>query len=491
MRNPVPTNYRPPDLSDYEEPLDLIDEGLLDLIRALSYQADGLTLYSSVYFMNAANRFRVAGEELMQYRETLLRFVVPDLWELSDKVEFIKGVTPLRPDITSILGALEGIITAENYLWRKLSTWRKVERIRKILLKRNPEETSHGMCPKCFVKQMEEIGVVVTPEKLKKITQQKHAPGIRVVCGWCGKILQEPEHRYNPDVNLRQLEREYATSPSPDLMDKIIRVYERSGNFRFFIFSEGWQVQTTLPDGRVISSATQSHDGWWGIGHITWIGDSEEQGLGDHAVGDYPGPPPTREQVAKAHFEVVRKIEQEGIDSVVSYHRWGSFRDNPDITFRELEREYYNHPSPEALRKLNVARERAGIDIELPVHHLQMLFEDIINLMGKTLEHGMWNFPITGFVDDEYFRVNAWNLYDPKEEHINVHLNVERHRSGRKRAYQKASVDIYPDDVIYVAKSSRLASSRGSGDQESYTLPPNQPWVYHAKDLLDYVANEL
>jgi len=457
MRNPLPANYRPPDLSDYEEPLDLIDDGLIDLSSALRYQADGLTMYASTSFMNAANRFREAGEQLRQYREQLLRFIVPRLWDLSENAEHIDGVTPMRPDISVILENLEGIITAENYLWTGLSSWRKVERIRKILQKRNP------------------------------------------------------------DIDLRQLAREYAASPSPELMDKIIRARERMGNFRFFMHGEGWQAQTTFPpeiydhgpeDGCIVSSATESHDGWWGVGHVTWTGDSEIRDLGDHSTGPRPGPLPTREQVAKAHFEVVRKVEDEGVEAISPYHRWSSYRDNPgsDVRLRMLEREYSNQPSPEILRRLNAARERAGIEVELPVQHLQMLFEDMISLLGKTLEDAneapgsilkgaydvFGSHKIQGFYGSKFIKLTAYNLYDPMGEYTNVHINVEKYRSGIKRAYQKASVELYPDDVIYISKSSRLAFTHGlAGDDKSYTLPPNQPWAYNAKDLLDYVVKEL
>ena len=328
MRNPVPINYRPPNLSDYEEPLDLIDDGLIDLRRALQYQSENLRMYATTSFMNAARRFMKAGEELRQYREILLRFVVPDLWELAEKAEYTSGVTPLRPDVSPILGQLERIITAENYLWSGLNSWRKIERIRKTLSRRNP--ISHGICPECFSDQMLELGVTISEEKFESISQQKHAPGMRVVCGWCDKVLQEGNDRRNPDVDIRKLEREYAASPSEELMERLIRAYERRGDFRLFQFGEGWQAQTTLGD-RIISSATQSHDGWWGIGHVTFKEDDKKMlDLGDHSVSLYPGPLPTREQVFKAHFEVVDFIREHGMEGAPAiYHRWGSFID-PD-----------------------------------------------------------------------------------------------------------------------------------------------------------------
>jgi len=320
----------------------------------------------------------------------------------------------------------------------------------------------------------------------------------------------EPESRDNPDVDLRKLEREYAASPSSESLEKLVRALERSGTFRLFEFGEGWQAQTTLPpelyppsiysglgppERRVISSATQSHDGWWGIGHVTWIGDGEMRDLGDHATGPHPGPLPTREQVAKAHFEVVNKVKEDGVGSISLYHRWSSYRDNPgpDVRMRELEREYANHPSPETLGRLNAMRVRSGVDDELPIPHLQMLFEGICKLLGKEPEtsEDAATTRAKGFHNDYFFKIRAYNLYDSEGEYINAHLEIMRYESGSRRAYQASVAEIYPDDRIYIRRESRLKYARGSGVWDSYDIRLHQPWVYHAEDLLEFVAGLL
>jgi len=159
------------------------------------------------------------------------------------------------------------------------------------------------------------------------------------------------KRRNNPDEDLRALEREYHSEPSEELRRKLNVSYLRSGlptipiaPERFYMFSEGWQAQTTEPDGRVISSATQSHDGWWGVGHATWSDDDNDgkiRDLGDHGFNSIHDPEfvkarawhvenipkPTPEEVIVAHRQVVDFVRIEGVEAVSEYHRWDDLDD--------------------------------------------------------------------------------------------------------------------------------------------------------------------
>lgn len=148
--------------------------------------------------------------------------------------------------------------------------------------------------------------------------------------------------RRNPDEQIRRLQRVAEHDPTATNYMLLNAALMRAGQFpqpKVWVFNEGWQAQTYFPDGRTISSATVSHDGWWGIGHVTWIGDEEMQDIGDHFVRYYPpgcnihyssSQPqeiaryiPRKEEVVSAHQEVVRSYLQDG-DYILRrpYYRW-------------------------------------------------------------------------------------------------------------------------------------------------------------------------
>lgn len=148
-------------------------------------------------------------------------------------------------------------------------------------------------------------------------------------------------YRHNPDETIRKLEREYAASPSDENRDRLNAARERAGLSlipRVFLFSEGWQAQTKFIDGRVISSATVSHDGWWGIDHVTWTQeDPDIKELGHHVVTSvwYSHPEsggiwnisfaelrkPTKEEVEEAHQEVLHAFKRGDLPFYVDWTR--------------------------------------------------------------------------------------------------------------------------------------------------------------------------
>jgi len=227
-------------------------------------------------------------------------------------------------------------------------------------------------------------------------------------------------YRRNADLSLREVERLYHLDKTPENRIILNRLRRRAGldrvppELRVFKFTEGWQVQSLLIENDVlyrISSATQSHDGWWGIHHVYWqMTDGEMMDLGDHYVGprtatlvrcticratfecehrrddaDVVDPArliinrerPTQDEVIRAHLQVVNYVEDYGLASVKKYHRWeprlrASFaharhRANPDESLRELEREYLRTRDEAIKEQLRAARLRSG----LPVPNLE------------------------------------------------------------------------------------------------------------------------
>jgi hypothetical protein len=133
------------------------------------------------------------------------------------------------------------------------------------------------------------------------------------------------KNRYNPDSELSQLEQLYQLDPSEDNRLKLTNARLQLGLMpipKVFPFTEGWQAQSTFLDGRVVSSATVRHDGWWGIDHAIWtnLPGSEIKSLGSHMVSScYQDrlpfnqlAKPTREQVERAHQLVVAEILKHG-----------------------------------------------------------------------------------------------------------------------------------------------------------------------------------
>lgn len=156
------------------------------------------------------------------------------------------------------------------------------------------------------------------------------------------------------DANLRRLQREYEIGPSVHTRYLLNRERAQFGLpleppippiLAVYQYGEGWQAQTTTMLGTngntyVISSATRSHDGWWGIAHGWWIINSPNShiwDLGEHNTGPRPsrdaGFPSellvankaTRLQVIQAHLMVVGEVEATriaGLEPGNSYRSW-------------------------------------------------------------------------------------------------------------------------------------------------------------------------
>jgi len=149
--------------------------------------------------------------------------------------------------------------------------------------------------------------------------------------------LREFISKRNPDEKINNLELAYALVPSEENRERLSFARMQVGLLpipKVFLFNEGWQAQSTLLDGSVISSATTSHDGWWGINHATWndaVDKKAIRDLGNHLVSSCYStgllfselPKPTKEQVLATHQEVVTAALRDGIDSIC-YKRRGS-----------------------------------------------------------------------------------------------------------------------------------------------------------------------
>ena len=134
--------------------------------------------------------------------------------------------------------------------------------------------------------------------------------------------------RCNPDDEIRYLERQYQLEGTDEARNRLNVARSRAGLDlipRIFEFGEGWQAQTTLPDGIIISSATASHDGWWGVDHLSWktgdpASDKDSCSLGNHLISRAPPgvlithtPKPTKEQVIESHREAVEKFRKDSV----------------------------------------------------------------------------------------------------------------------------------------------------------------------------------
>jgi hypothetical protein len=149
-------------------------------------------------------------------------------------------------------------------------------------------------------------------------------------------------YRRNSDESIRSLERIFQQTPTQENQLQLNIARMRAGLLpipHVFRGSEGWDAQTILADGRIISSSTvyhiqsQSFDlAWWGIDHGTWVGsdvlgwsgeDQEIFDLGDHYYAYSTSP--TQEEVVMAHQQVVAYMINRGYKMAMSerqYYRW-------------------------------------------------------------------------------------------------------------------------------------------------------------------------
>ena len=186
------------------------------------------------------------------------------------------------------------------------------------------------------------------------------------------------------------------------------------------------------------------------------------------------------------------------------------FYRNPDENLRYLERQYAATGDPADLSTYNQALSRAGQEIFLPIKHLQMLFEDITVLLKYKTRYGEYpttaepghneqdNFLVVeGWhnlddFSDVSFRVTAYNLYDPQEEHTNVHLVISHEGIGITGDNEGLELTLFPDDVIYLNWRGRkgLWQLPGEPRRLQLQLPLHQPWAYSARELLEFVSQK-
>ena len=141
--------------------------------------------------------------------------------------------------------------------------------------------------------------------------------------------VERRKYHRNPDVSLRDLERQYAVSPTEELRARLNIARNRVGLklissvCRVFVHGEeGWQVQSAHGEV-VISTASASHDGWMGIDHA-WYTDETEYpiSLGSHISSRGYGrvlPKPTKQQVIQAHLEITGILDTGGDLRAVSH----------------------------------------------------------------------------------------------------------------------------------------------------------------------------
>jgi hypothetical protein len=131
-RNPLPVNYRHPNVDDYEHPLDLVDDALIYISRAISYHIDNLTLYSSTRFMMASHLLSRAADRMPRKWGSTLSYSVGVLRQLADDAED-NPLTYLAPAIMDAVTPIRLVIIGEPYLGISLKSHRRVDRIRRLL----------------------------------------------------------------------------------------------------------------------------------------------------------------------------------------------------------------------------------------------------------------------------------------------------------------------------------------------------------------------
>lgn len=62
------------------------------------------------------------------------------------------------------------------------------------------EGVSHGICSDCLLNEM---GMVLSPEKVHHAELDRANSSLKVVCAWCGKVLHQPIRHYlrNPEMD--------------------------------------------------------------------------------------------------------------------------------------------------------------------------------------------------------------------------------------------------------------------------------------------------
>lgn len=146
---------------------------------------------------------------------------------------------------------------------------------------------------------------------------------------------------------------------------------------------------------------------------------------------------------------------------------------NPDEDLRELQRIYDSDPTSHNLRRLQTARTRAG---EGRIIHLRRLAEEVAELIDAKESP---NIRDTRTWEGEYqgikIHINARRLY---YDHRNGFLQIGRAIARFEvRKYPQIEINSHPEEPIYV----------NEGEGVYYTLLPEQPWLYDAQALLDYL----
>jgi len=185
-----------------------------------------------------------------------------------------------------------------------------------------------------------------------------------------------------------------------------------------------------------------------------------------------------------------------------------------DDRLRREERAYAQDPNPTSLERYNSILELAGQDAFLPIGHLQILFEDISNIINSRVDasgregssdfrviQGWYTYSFTyptplppaKITTRAYFRVTAHNVFG--DDHTNAHLTIKKEGIYRNQS-EGHELDVFSDDMLYGSWRCDPSRSTSSRNRELHKLHQfqmslNQPWIYSARRLLDFMLKHL
>lgn len=168
------------------------------------------------------------------------------------------------------------------------------------------------------------------------------------------------------------------------------------------------------------------------------------------------------------------------------------YRRNADVDYRSLERLYASQPTTENLMRLNTALERSGQEAYLPIPFMQNLVDNLLNAIYPTSKPLIRDSSLSWDGHHRGLKVNVYTynlIYDEDSDfdedeakYTNAHITITMGGpfSDKPRDQGSVELEIYPDDVIYISYSF---------ERPGKTLPLNQPWVYDAKALLEFLRS--
>jgi hypothetical protein len=188
------------------------------------------------------------------------------------------------------------------------------------------------------------------------------------------------------------------------------------------------------------------------------------------------------------------------------------YRRNIDEDFRRRERIYNSQPTTENLQRLNIALERSGEESYLPIPFMQNLVRELLGAISPTSKPTIHDFTRVeaepgsrqdcsvswdGHYRDLNVNIYTFNLVYPSYEgpeedlYTNAHMTINMeggHSSGHIGGFPRhwshsVELEIYPDDNIYISYSHHKDRDKW----QSRTVQLNQPWVYDANALLEYI----